>query len=60
SEGEHSISFEGDLRNASNAETNTSGYAFAVPYGWDNNVIYNLTTTAYSSDGSSHSLSSFN
>ncbi len=60
SEGEHSFSFEGDLRNASNAETNASGYAFAVPYGWDNNVIYNLITTADSSDGSSHSLFSFN
>ncbi len=59
SEGEHSISFEGDLRNASNAETNGSGYAFEVPYGWDNNVIYNLTTTADSSDRSGHSLFSF-
>ncbi len=60
SEGEHSISFEGGLSNASNAETNGSGYAFDVPYGWDNKVIYHLTTTADSRDRSGHSLLSFN
>jgi hypothetical protein len=42
-EGQHSISFKGDLKNISDIKTNGNGYAFAVPFGWDNNVTYHLT-----------------
>jgi hypothetical protein len=50
SEGNHTLSFKGSLRNASDVETNNSSYAFAVPYGWDNNVTYHLTITAYNDE----------
>ena len=59
SEGNHTVSFNGSLRNVSNIETNDSGYAFAVPYGWDNNVIYHLTISD-SNNGANNSLFSFN
>ena len=50
SEGYHTISFDGSLRNVSNIETNDSQYVFAVPYGWDNNVTYHLTITDSSNE----------
>jgi hypothetical protein len=47
SEGNHTISFKGGLRNDSDSKANNS-YVFAVPHGWDNNVTYHLTVIDHS------------
>jgi hypothetical protein len=44
SEGEHLISFKGELKNMSSAQGNkNNSYSFAGPHGWDSKVTYHIS-----------------
>lgn len=58
-EGEHIITFKGDLRNISDVQENKNNrYSFAGPYGWDNKVTYHTSSIVGSSSSSSSNNSS--
>ena len=55
-EGEHIISFKGDLRNISDGQKNkNNSFSFSGPYGWDNKVTYHTSSIVGSSSNNNNS-----